>query len=274
VLGDAPLSYSDVPKFEFTTQVIMEALRLYPAVLMVDRMAVADDRVGDVAIPRGSMVICVCVRCASCPALLAKSGKFRYGAFHQSNEKLRTPFTFLPFGAGPRGCIGGNYAMLQILMILRDLLKTYDFQLAPGQTIEARPMVILRPKHGIRMMFTKNHRACPVHRISAIRAETEVVSAEPVTSAFRGSNSGAFALRTQVALFAVHKEDRFAMWRCQSGLFASFQAGSIRASLCNAPKLREPVDSEFAHPSCQTACCSVFLTALSEMSGLTQFLIR
>jgi hypothetical protein len=44
--------------------------------------------------------------------------------------------------------------MLQILMILGDLLKKYDFQLAPGQTIEARPMVILRPKRGIRMMFT------------------------------------------------------------------------------------------------------------------------
>jgi hypothetical protein len=39
-------------------------------------------------------------------------------------------------------------------MILSDLLRKYDFQLAPGQTIEARPMVILRPKHGIRMTFT------------------------------------------------------------------------------------------------------------------------
>jgi hypothetical protein len=45
--------------------------------------------------------------------------------------------------------------MLQILMILRDVLKTYDFQMAPGQLIEARPMVILRPKHGIRMNFTE-----------------------------------------------------------------------------------------------------------------------
>jgi hypothetical protein len=44
--------------------------------------------------------------------------------------------------------------MLQILMILSDLLRKYDFQLAPGQAIEARPMVILRPKHGIRMTFT------------------------------------------------------------------------------------------------------------------------
>jgi hypothetical protein len=44
--------------------------------------------------------------------------------------------------------------MLQILMILSDLLRKYDFQLGPGQMIEARPMVILRPKHGIRMTFT------------------------------------------------------------------------------------------------------------------------
>jgi cytochrome P450 len=75
--------------------------------------------------------------------------------FTKANEKLRAPFTYLPFGAGPRGCIGGNYAMLQILMILGDLLRKYDFQLTPGQTIEARPMVILRPKHGIRMTFTQ-----------------------------------------------------------------------------------------------------------------------
>jgi hypothetical protein len=45
--------------------------------------------------------------------------------------------------------------MLQVLMILSDLLRKYDFQLSPGQAIEARPMVILRPKNGIRMSFTQ-----------------------------------------------------------------------------------------------------------------------
>jgi cytochrome P450 len=75
--------------------------------------------------------------------------------FSKANEKRHTPFAHLPFGAGPRGCIGGNYAMLQILMILNALLRKYDFRLAPGQTIEARPMVILRPEHGIRMTFTE-----------------------------------------------------------------------------------------------------------------------
>ena len=153
VLGDAPLSFSDVPKLEFATQVIQEALRLYPPFWMVDRMAVADDRVGDMAIPAGSMVI-VCVYGAHhAPRHWPVPETFDPERFAKGN--VHTPFTHIPFGAGPRGCIGAHYAMLQILMILSDLLRRYDFELTPGQTIEARPMVILRPKHGIRMTFTK-----------------------------------------------------------------------------------------------------------------------
>ncbi|HWO39856.1 MAG TPA: cytochrome P450 [Candidatus Acidoferrum sp.] len=154
VLGEAPLSYTDVPKFEFTTQVIMEGLRLYPPFWMIDRMAVADDRVGDLVLPRGSTVIVHVYGAHHALRYWQNPENFDTERFTKANDKLRTPGTFLPFGAGPRGCIGGNYAMLQILMILSDLLRKYDFQLAPGQTIEARPMVILRPMHGIRMTFT------------------------------------------------------------------------------------------------------------------------
>jgi cytochrome P450 len=154
VLGEAPLGYADVPKFEFTTQVIMEGLRLYPPFWMIDRMAVADDRVGDLVIPRGSTVIVHVYGAHHAPRFWQNPEDFDTERFTKANDKLRTPGTFLPFGAGPRGCIGGNYAMLQVLMILSDLLRKYDFQLAPGQMIEARPMVILRPKHGIRMTFT------------------------------------------------------------------------------------------------------------------------
>jgi cytochrome P450 len=155
VLGDAPLSYADVPRFEFTTQVIQEALRLYPPFWMVDRMAVADDRAEDLEIPRGSTVIVFVYGAHHAPRYWQDPERFDPERFTKANEKLNTPFTYLPFGAGPRGCIGGNYAMLQILMILSDVLTRYDFELTPGQTIEARPMVILRPKHGIRMTFTQ-----------------------------------------------------------------------------------------------------------------------
>jgi len=154
VLGDSPLSFADVPRFEFATQVIQEALRLYPPFWMVDRMAVADDRAGDLDIPRGSTVIVFVYGAHHAPRYWQDPEVFDPSRFTKTNEKLHAPFTYLPFGAGPRGCIGGNFAMLQILMILSALLRNYDFQLSPGQTIEARPMVILRPRHGIRMTFT------------------------------------------------------------------------------------------------------------------------
>jgi cytochrome P450 len=155
VLGEKPLGFSDVPKFEFTTQVINEALRLYPPFWMVDRMALADDRAGDVDIPAGSTVVVFIYGTHHSQRHWENPENFDPERFSKANEKQHTPFAHLPFGAGPRGCIGGNYAMLQMLMILSVLLRRYDFHLIPGQTIEPRPMVILRPEHGIRMTFTE-----------------------------------------------------------------------------------------------------------------------
>jgi cytochrome P450 len=166
VLGEAPLTYSDVPKFEFATQVIQEALRLYPPFWMVDRTALEDDRAGDLDIPQGTTVVVFIYGAHHSPQYWETPETFDPERFTKANEKLHRPFTYLPFGAGPRGCIGGNYAMLQILMILSVLLRKYDFELAPGQTIEARPMVILRPKNGIRMMFTESQRSSQAFTLS------------------------------------------------------------------------------------------------------------
>jgi cytochrome P450 len=156
VLGDAPVHYATVPRLEFTTQVIQEGLRLYPPFWIVDREAVADDQAAGLPIPKGSTVIVFVHGAHHTPTHWPDPETFDPTRFAKGTEKLRTPFTYVPFGGGPRGCIGNHYAMLQILMILADLLRRYDFTLTPGQTIEARPMVILRPRHGIRMTFTKS----------------------------------------------------------------------------------------------------------------------
>jgi len=176
VLGERPLRFSDVPKFEFTTQVILEALRLYPPFWMVDRMALADDEAGGLAIPRGSTVVVFIYGVHHSPQYWENPENFDQERFSKAREKLQTPFAHLPFGAGPRGCIGGNYAMLQILMILSVLLRRYDFRLVAGQTIQARPMVILRPEHGIRMTFTQ---AVPTPYPSSTRSHLTV--AEPAS---------------------------------------------------------------------------------------------
>jgi cytochrome P450 len=122
---------------------------------MIDRMAVADDQVGDLAIPKGSTVIVYVYGAHHAPRYWEDPETFDPGRFIKGSDKGRLPFTYLPFGGGPRVCIGNHYAMLQILMILSELLRKYDFELTPGQSIETRAMVILRPKHGIRMSFGK-----------------------------------------------------------------------------------------------------------------------
>jgi cytochrome P450 len=154
ILHGEPLNFTAVPKFVFTTQVINEALRLYPPFWMIDREAVADDRVGDTVIPAGSTVIVYVYGAHHAPRYWENPETFDPNRFTKENSAAQPPFTHLPFGGGPRGCIGGNYAMLQILMILSTLLGKYDLELPPGQTIEPRAMVILRPKNGIRMSFT------------------------------------------------------------------------------------------------------------------------
>jgi cytochrome P450 len=106
---------------------------------MVDRMALADDRAGDVAIPRGSTVVVFIYGAHHSPQYWENPESFDPERFTKANEKLHTPFTYLPFGAGPRGCIGGNYAMLQILMILSVLLRKYDFQLVSGPDHRSAP---------------------------------------------------------------------------------------------------------------------------------------
>jgi cytochrome P450 len=165
VLGGEPMTYSHVPRLEFAAQVVQEGLRLYPPFWMVDRMALSDDRAGDLDIPRGSTVVVFIYGVHHSPRHWENPELFDPARFTKANEKLHTPCAWLPFGAGPRGCIGGNYAMLQIFMILSTLLRKYEIQLVPGQTIEARPMVILRPKDGIRMNFTEAVAPSPAHRL-------------------------------------------------------------------------------------------------------------
>src|SRR6202451_3390280 len=108
VLGGEPLTYSHVPKLEFAAKVVQEGLRFSPPFWMVDRMALSDDRVGDLVIPRGSTVVVFGAGRHQSPRYGEDPDLFDPERFAREKEKLQTPFTWLPFGARPRGCIGGN----------------------------------------------------------------------------------------------------------------------------------------------------------------------
>jgi cytochrome P450 len=154
-LGDAPLRYHDLPKLKYTTQVIEESLRLYPPFWLIDRMAVEDDEIMGYSIPKNTMIIVFIYGVHHSPEYWQNPDKFDPDRFNEENIKKQKAFSHLPFGGGPRVCIGENYAMLQILTILATLLRKYDFQLAQNHPVVMGPMIILRPKGGIKMKFAK-----------------------------------------------------------------------------------------------------------------------
>jgi len=158
VVGDSTLQYPDLAKMDCTTQVIEESLRLYPPFWMLDRVAIADDRIGDLRISKGTMVLLFVYGAHRSTKFWEAPDQFIPERFSKENRKNHIPSAYLPFGMGPRGCVGGNYAMLQMLMILGLILRRYDCDPAPNQEVAPRPLVILRPKSGITMKFAKRPR--------------------------------------------------------------------------------------------------------------------
>lgn len=149
VLADDPLSVTALPRLRVNTAVLDEALRLYPPFWMVDRMAIAADRVGGVSIEAGTTIIAFLYGVHHGPRHWPDPERFDPDRYGGDGPKPNRDFTYLPFGAGPRGCIGANYAMLQLLMVLSELLRRYDFSLVSPEPIRMKPMIILRPEGGV-----------------------------------------------------------------------------------------------------------------------------
>lgn len=77
--------------------------------------------------------------------------QFRPERFTKAAQKERPAFAYLPFGGGPRMCIGNNFALMEMQIALVKLLQRFRFELVPGQRIEIQPLVTLRPRYGIKM---------------------------------------------------------------------------------------------------------------------------
>jgi cytochrome P450 len=161
VIGNAPLRYNKLRKLEYTIQVIEESLRIYPPFWIIDRVAMDDDIIDDVQIPRGTNIMLFLYGLHHSSEYWHEPEKFIPDRFSPDNKKKHVSFTHLPFGGGPRTCIGGNYAMIQMLLILTTLVRKYKFELIEEQKVEVSPLVILRPLEGIQLQFRKQINPIP-----------------------------------------------------------------------------------------------------------------
>ena len=77
--------------------------------------------------------------------------KFDPERFNKATQKERPGFKYLPFGGGPRLCIGNSFAIMEMQLVITRILQSFDFELVKNQTIEMEPLVTLRPRYGIKL---------------------------------------------------------------------------------------------------------------------------
>jgi len=155
VFGEGPLTFEGLQRLHLTRQILDEALRLYPSFWMMDRVAQQDDRIGSIRVPAGLTVLIYLFGLHRNTAVWTNPETFDPARFDKEAKKGRSPFAYLPFGGGPRKCIGSSMAIVQMLMVLATLVRRYDFELASSRPVEIQPMMILHPKSAIEMRVTR-----------------------------------------------------------------------------------------------------------------------
>jgi cytochrome P450 len=135
-----------------TRAVLDEANRLYPPITAVSRAAVGPDELAGHAIRRGTMVVIAPYVLHRHRMLWPDPDRFDPARFLNGGRERISRFAYLPFGAGPRVCIGATFAMQEAAIVLATLIRHCRLELLPGHAIWPVQRVSLRPRGGLPMM--------------------------------------------------------------------------------------------------------------------------
>jgi len=151
VLQDRTPTFADLPKLTYCQKAIQETLRLYPAAYLFAREAVGDQFVDGYKIPAGTMIFITPYVTHRDPKFWNDPERFDPERFNPDQIAQRPSHVYFPFGEGPHICIGNNFAMTEMQLILTMTLQRYKIKLSPGHQVELLPEATLRPKHGMVM---------------------------------------------------------------------------------------------------------------------------
>ncbi len=151
VLGDRSPTFAELRDLSYTKQVIEESMRLYPPAWAIGRESLKEDEIEGQAIPKKALIFMSIYALHRHPDLWENPDQFDPDRFAPDLAKERSRWHYLPFGAGPRMCIGNNFAMMEMQVLLAMLVRQFDFSLLPGFKAELQALITLKPKHGILM---------------------------------------------------------------------------------------------------------------------------
>jgi cytochrome P450 len=153
VLGDRSPTIDDIERLPYTRMVFLEAMRLYPPIYAIARQAVAAFPAGGYIVPAGTLVLMSPYLMHRDPRYYAEPARFDPQRWHPDAASRPPKFAYFPFGGGPRGCIGQPYAMQEGVLVLAAVARHWRMRLTPGHRLAFRPLINLRPRHGMPMIL-------------------------------------------------------------------------------------------------------------------------
>jgi cytochrome P450 len=149
VLGDRTPSWADVADLRWTRAVVEESLRLFPPAWVLSRRALVDDVVDGVPVPAGTLVIISPWLLHRRPADYERPEAFSPSRFHDDAARRGPDGSYLPFGAGPRLCIGRDFALVESVLVLAALLRRFRVEPVADRRVRVDALVTLRPRGGM-----------------------------------------------------------------------------------------------------------------------------
>ena len=156
--GRAP-AWADLRSLVRTRAAVEESLRLFPPAWVVSRRALVDDVVDGVALPAGTTVIISPWLLHRRPELFPEPEAYRPERFEGDGLGREARAAYTPVGAGPRLCIGRDFALVETTLVLAELLRGASVHPVPGELVRVDALVTMRPRDGLRLRLAPRRRA-------------------------------------------------------------------------------------------------------------------
>ena len=150
VCGNGTPTDEELRNLTYQRMVIEEVMRLYPPAWTASRTAIEDDVIDGYDIPAGSNVMVSPFVIQRNPRYWPDPERLDPMRFTPEQQANRPKFAYIPFAGGPRNCIGANFAMMELQIVITMLLQAFRLELAPQPPIEREAFISIRPKHGIK----------------------------------------------------------------------------------------------------------------------------
>jgi cytochrome P450 len=157
VLAGRTPTVDDLPRLTYTRMVLDETLRLFPPAYSLARAAADGDVVGDFDVEPGGVITLSSYVTHRHPEFWDDPERFDPERFTPEAVKERHRFAYFPFGGGPRLCIGNNFAMMEMQLVLAAIVQRFDLDLVSDHEVGLEPLITLRPRHGVPMRLRAVH---------------------------------------------------------------------------------------------------------------------